>query len=68
MPEPLLQAQIDIDAPVDKVWQLITDLRADARVEPAVPDDEGHSARCVRAPARSTSTGAIDCSGRPPAR
>ncbi|HEX9177616.1 MAG TPA: SRPBCC family protein [Mycobacterium sp.] len=27
MPAPLLQAQIDVDAPVDKVWQLITDLR-----------------------------------------
>ncbi|HUL98882.1 MAG TPA: SRPBCC family protein [Mycobacterium sp.] len=25
MSAPLLQAQIDIDAPVDKVWQLITD-------------------------------------------
>jgi uncharacterized protein YndB with AHSA1/START domain len=25
MPEPLLQAQIDIDAPVDRVWRLITD-------------------------------------------
>ena len=27
MAEPLLQAQIDIDAPTEKVWQLITDLR-----------------------------------------
>ncbi|MGE5695959.1 MAG: SRPBCC family protein [Candidatus Sericytochromatia bacterium] len=27
MSEPLLQAQIDIDAPVDKVWELITDFR-----------------------------------------
>jgi uncharacterized protein YndB with AHSA1/START domain len=27
MAEPLLQAQIDIDAPPDKVWRLITDLR-----------------------------------------
>src|SRR6185312_2878153 len=27
MAAPLLQAQIDIDAPVDKVWALITDLR-----------------------------------------
>ena len=27
MPAPLLQAQIDIDAPVDKVWELITDTR-----------------------------------------
>ncbi len=27
MAEPLLQAQIDIDAPVDKVWRLITDFR-----------------------------------------
>ena len=25
MAQPLLQAQIDIDAPIDKVWQLITD-------------------------------------------
>jgi uncharacterized protein YndB with AHSA1/START domain len=25
--EPLLQAQIDIDAPIETVWQLITDLR-----------------------------------------
>ena len=27
MAAPLLQAQIDIDAPVDKVWSLISDLR-----------------------------------------
>jgi uncharacterized protein YndB with AHSA1/START domain len=27
MAEPLLQAQIDIDAPVEKVWQLVTDLK-----------------------------------------
>ena len=27
MAAPLLQAQIEIDAPVDKVWSLITDLR-----------------------------------------
>ncbi len=27
MAAPLLQAQIDIDAPVDKVWELITDTR-----------------------------------------
>jgi uncharacterized protein YndB with AHSA1/START domain len=27
MPAPLLQTQIDIDAPVDKVWELITDTR-----------------------------------------
>ncbi len=27
MAEPLLQAQTDIEAPVDKVWQLITDLK-----------------------------------------
>lgn len=27
MAAPLLQAEIDIDAPVDKVWDLITDLR-----------------------------------------
>jgi uncharacterized protein YndB with AHSA1/START domain len=27
MAEPLLQAQIDIDAPPETVWQLITDLR-----------------------------------------
>jgi uncharacterized protein YndB with AHSA1/START domain len=27
MAEPLLQAQIDINAPTDKVWELITDLR-----------------------------------------
>jgi len=27
MSAPLLQAQIDIDAPVDKVWQLITDFK-----------------------------------------
>ncbi|HET7667749.1 MAG TPA: SRPBCC family protein [Mycobacterium sp.] len=27
MAAPLLQAQIDIDAPVDKVWELISDVR-----------------------------------------
>jgi uncharacterized protein YndB with AHSA1/START domain len=27
MPAPLLQTQIDIDAPLDKVWELITDTR-----------------------------------------
>ena len=40
MAAPLLQAQIDIDAPVPKVWALISDLEPDAAVEPAVPADE----------------------------
>lgn len=34
MPEPLLQAQIDIDAPPAKVWELISDLRLMRRWSP----------------------------------
>ncbi len=40
MAAPRLQAQIDIDAPVAKVWALVSDLESDAAVEPAVPNDE----------------------------
>ena len=40
MAEPLLQAQIDIDAPVDEGMAADHRPQADARVEPPVPDDE----------------------------
>ena len=40
MAAPLLQAQIDIDAPVAKVWAVGVRSQPDAAVEPAVPNDE----------------------------
>ncbi len=40
MAAPLLQAEIEINAPVSKVWNLISDLSKMPQVEPAVPADE----------------------------
>ena len=39
--QPLLQAQIDINAPVDKVWAVDLRFQPDAAMEPAMPIDEG---------------------------
>ncbi len=67
MAAPLLQAQIDINAPVGKVWELVSDLSRMPQwspqcrmMKPLGPIRQGTGP--------STSTAAIACSGRPHAR
>ena len=58
MAAPLLQAQIDIDAPVTKVWALVSDLSRMPQWSPQCRLMKTLGGRCARAAGRSTSTAA----------